>query len=315
VGGSDGLRTLGPVTSVRGRAYRGAADLRRMQDAVARAYAITALRAGDLAWLRRPYTHSDLMGRVRLWEDAGGLVVGWTFLRSSGGFNLFVAPGCASDGLLDEMVVGVVRTAGAAVEVGDPPVGLYTYGLDLDRSPEDRAVAAALERHGFVQVASSGGVMARSLETALPEAAVPPGYRLGWVETREHVLGRVEAHRAAFAPSEVTLAVYERVRASWPYRPVLDRIALTDGGEVVSFCTAWIDEANEAGLLEPVGTHPAHQRRGLARAVCADALRVLREAGARTAQVGYGNEAGHATYQSLGFEDTAADLVYRREVG
>ena len=295
------------------RAYRGAADLRRMQDAVADAHAITALRVGDLAWLRRQYDHYDLRGRVRLWEAAGEKPVGWTFLRDKGGFNLFVAPGRSEPALLDAMLVHVVGSARAAVEAGDLPVALYTYGLDLARSAEDRDVAAALERHGFLPAPSeAGGVMTRPLDV-LPEPSPPAGYRLGWVETREHVIGRVEAQRAAFAPSEMTLATYERVRGTWPYRATLDRVALDGEGAVVSFCTAWIDEANGAGLLEPVGTHPAHQRRGLARAVCADALRALKEAGAGTAQVGFVTEPAHATYLSLGFADAAADLVWRRE--
>jgi predicted N-acetyltransferase YhbS len=301
------------VTAVAERPYRGADDLRRMQDALASAQAITQLRVGDLAWLRRPYTHYDLRERVRLWEAADGRLVGWTFLRSNGGFNLFVAPGRREPALLDAMLTHLDGSARAAVAAGDPPVRLHTYGLDPARSAEDRDVAEALERHGFRPAPSeAGGVMTRRLD-ALPEPPTPAGYRLGWVETREHVIGRVEAQRAAFAPSEMTLAMYERVRGTWPYQPALDRIALDGQGTVVSFCTAWIDEANRAGLLEPVGTHPAHQRKGLARAVCADALRALKEAGALTAQVGYVTEPAHATYRSLGFEDTWDDLVYRRE--
>jgi predicted N-acetyltransferase YhbS len=127
------------------------------------------------------------------------------------------------------------------------------------------------------------------------------------------MLGRVTAHQAAFAPSDLIVERYERVQARWPYRPELDRIVLTESGEIVAFCTAWNDEENAAGLLEPVGTHPAHQRRGLARAVCLDALRALRAAGARTAQVGFGSAAGQATYQSIGFALAAADTVYRRD--
>ena len=295
------------------RPYQDAADLRRMQGAVAAAHAITALRVGDVAWLRRPYSHYDLRARIRLWEAAAGQLVGWTFLRPNGGFNLFVAPGRGEPPLLDAMLTHLLAAARAAVEAGDPPVALYTYGLDPSRSAEDRAVAEALQQHGFLPSPSeAGGVMTRPLD-ALPEPSPPPGYRLGWVETRDHAIGRVEAQRAAFAPSEMTLAVYERVRATWPYRPLLDRIALDAEGAVVSFCTAWIDEANGAGLLEPVGTHPAHQRKGLARAVCADALRALRDAGARTAQVGFVTEPAHATYRSLGFADAAADLVFRKE--
>jgi predicted N-acetyltransferase YhbS len=289
-----------------------------MQHTVARAYAITSLRVGDLAWLSRYHTHRELGFAIRLWEDETGEIVGWTYYRARGGFNLFVAPGHADDHLLDEMLAeidGIARTSDAA---GDPPIGLYTYGLDLGRSDEDRALAAALERHGFVLSPGIGGVLTRSLDALddLPQPALPPGYRLGWVETREQAIGRVEAQRAAFAPSDFLLERYERVRRTWPYRPELDRIVLTDDGEpgrVVAFCTAWIDEQNAAGLLEPVGTHPAHQRRGLARAVCLDALRQLRAAGARTAQVGFGSAAGEATYRALGFEHLATDLVYRRD--
>jgi GNAT superfamily N-acetyltransferase len=142
---------------------------------------------------------------------------------------------------------------------------------------------------------------------------VSTGYRLGWVQTRDRMLGRVAAQQAAFAPSDLTVERYERVQRTWPYRAALDRIVLADDDVVVAFCTAWLDDENGAGLLEPVGTHPAHQRRGLAKAVCADALRALRKAGARTAQVCFGSEAGHTTYRSIGFECSAMDTVCRRD--
>jgi ribosomal protein S18 acetylase RimI-like enzyme len=66
------------------------------------------------------------------------------------------------------------------------------------------------------------------------------------------------------------------------------------------------------GLLEPVGTAPAHQRRGLAKAVCLDALRALRDAGARTARVSYVSDAALATYQATGFEPKWQALSFAR---
>jgi predicted N-acetyltransferase YhbS len=286
-----------------------------MQAAIADAYAITSLRVGDLAWLRRYHTHRELSLSIRLWEDKAGRVVGWSYARSFGGFNLFVAPGLTPDTLdvlLDEMLGEIDTIERASKAAGDPPVALYTYGIDLSRSDEDRAVAAALERHGYTLRPGIGGVLTRSLDD-LPAPMLPPGYRLTSIQTREQVIGRVEAHRAAFAPSDLTLTQYERVRRTWPYQAALDRIVQTDDGEVVAFCTAWLDEANAAGLLEPVGTLPAHQRRGLARAVCLDALHALRAAGARTGQIGFGTVAAEATYRSLGFEHLATEPVYRRE--
>lgn len=300
---ADAIRT--------GRAYAGAHDLRRLQDAVAAAIGSTILRVGDLAWFTRLGTHRQLGLTIRLWEDETGRITGAVFLSAKGLLVIFVTPGETDAAFIDEMLASVDEVARAAVAAGDPAPDIEAYGIDLDRSPEDRAIAAALERNGFAVTPSESGLHRRSLDD-LPEPRVPAGYRLAAVETREQVIGRVEAHRAAFAPSELTLGAYTRVRRTWPYRPDLDRIVVTDDGVVAAFCTVWFDETNGTGLLEPVGTHPDHQRRGLASAVCLDGLHALRAAGARTAEVGFIAPAASALYRSIGFEPNISDLVYRR---
>jgi len=298
------------VSPIVARPYAGAGDLRHMQAVVARAFTTTSLHVGDLSWLARHSTQREFSLYIRLWED-GARLIGWTFSRPNGGFNAFVVPGCADDGLLDEMLAVVDDGATAAVSAGDPPVDLYTYEIDVSRSVEDRSLAAALERHGFTPQPNPGGVLTRTLD-ALPPAIAPPGYQLGEVHSPEHVMGRIETHRLAFPPSELTFEKYQRVRRTWPYRQQLDRVAVYDDGSVAAFCTAWLDAENGVGLLEPVGTHPAHRRRGLARAVCLDAFRVLRDAGARTVHVGFSTEGALATYQSLGCGRLWLDTVFRR---
>jgi predicted N-acetyltransferase YhbS len=296
------------------RPYRGAADLQRMETALAHAYGGTSLRVGDLSWLSRENTHRELSLDVRLWDDPAGELIAWSYFRSNGEFNVFVAPGAGHDqdrALFDELLAVIEDAAREAVAAGDPPVDLNTYGIDPSRSAEDRALAEALQRAGFKIDPSTSGIMSRSLDHVAPPR-VPAGYRLGWVQTRADVIARVEAHRLAFAPSDLTVRKYERVQRTWPYRAELDRVVLTEQGEVAAFCTAWLDEHNAAGLLEPVGAHPAHRRRGLAHAVCTDALIALRAAGARKAQVGFGTAAAHATYRSAGFERTGADLAFTK---
>ena len=302
----------GQVTARSVRAYACAGDLRRMQSAVAGAYTSTSLRVGDLAWLARHHTHRELALDIRLWEDGQGRLLGWTFFRSNGGFNLFVAPGCGDDALVDAMVGVIEQAARTSVAAGDALAALYTYAIDPSRSAADRLLAAGLRRHGFQQ-GPSEGVLTRRLDR-IPEPAPPQGYRLETVEAPQQVVGRVAAQRAAFAPSDLTLEKYARVRRTWPYRPGLDHIMTTDDGQVVAFCTAWVDEENAAGLFEPVGTHPAHQRRGLAKAVCLAALGALRDAGARTAQVGYQSAAAAATYRSIGFGHERQELTFRKDL-
>jgi predicted N-acetyltransferase YhbS len=74
--------------------------------------------------------------------------------------------------------------------------------------------------------------------------------------------------------------------ATATYRPELDLVAVTAEGEVVASALGWFDEGSRSVLLEPVGTAPAHSGRGLARALCAQILRVARSLGARECVVG-----------------------------
>jgi predicted N-acetyltransferase YhbS len=249
--------------------------------------------------MARSHTHRELGLDIRLWE-VGDALVGWTFFQSSGSFNLFAAPAAATEALIAEMIATVEGMAREAIAAGDAMSSLSTYGVVPGRSALDRALASGLDRHGFRREADGGGVLAQAL-TTLVEPSVPPGYRLAIVDSPERITGRVEAQRAAFAPSETTRKMYERARRTWPYRQELDQIVKTESGEVVAFCTAWIDEENAAGLLEPVGTHPNHRRRGLAGAACRAALIALRDAGARTAQVAFETPQARALYESLGF--------------
>jgi ribosomal protein S18 acetylase RimI-like enzyme len=294
------------------RSYRDANDLRAMQALVSAAYEQTDLRVGDVAWIVRAHTHRELGLDIRLWE-AGDTLVGWSFFQASGSFLIFAAPESATDPLIDEMLATVEGMARDALAAGDPLSSLSTYGLLPGRSILDQALISGLERNGFTRTDELDGVLTCSL-AILDQPALPPGYRLAVVDTPERLIGRVEAHRVAFAPSELTRKAYERVQRTWPYRRELDCIVETDAGEVVAFCTSWIDEENRAGLLEPVGTLPGHQRRGLASAVCRAALIALRDAGARTAQVAFTTPQARALYESLGFTLVAEDASYSKKL-
>ncbi len=291
-----------------GRAYTGADDLRLMQAAVSSACDAAALHIGDLAYLARCAPHRDLRHYIRIWEDSGG-VSGFAFLRSNGGFNLFLSP-TAAPGLVDDML-DFVDTAAAEFEVaGDAPLGLYTYGIDESRSDVDREIAQALRGRGFVESTAFGGVVSRTLD-ALPAADVASGYAVVAADD-ELVDSRVEAQRAVFPPSVFTVETYRRARGTWPYRTDLDRVVIDASGGVVAFCTAWIDETTGNGMLEPVGVHPAHRRRGLGRAVCLDALRHLHDSGARHVYVAYNSDEGLRLYESMEFTHASTDTNFRR---
>jgi predicted N-acetyltransferase YhbS len=239
---------------------------------------------GDLAWWNR-----EPERLTRLWrEDAEPVAWGW--LSPPDELEFAVCPDRRD--LHDQVLAWCEETAG--------PGAVSTWMLESDETG-----TAALARRGYRQADGAFFVhLARSLDE-LATAELPPSYGLAHVRGPGDIPRRVAVQRAAFV-STMTEAKYRRLLATWPYRPELDVVVETDGGEHAAFCLAWLDEDNAVGALEPVGTHPAHARRGLATAVCLEALRRLRELGARVAVVyARGDDEYPAPlrlYRSLGFE-------------
>ncbi len=248
---------------------------------------------GQIAFWSAQLTHSDWEGR--LWFDADELV-GWGWLTGGTELELQVRPGRGD--VTDEIL-----------DWADPSE------LLVDERNAD--LVGRLNARGLVHLPDAFWMRknTRSLEE-IEEPRVPDGYRLTTMAEYEDTASRSAAHRTAFSPSRFTDEVYAVVRATWPYRADLDCVAVAPDGSVASYALAWLDEANRLGEFEPVGTHEAHLRKGLGRAVNLFALQRLRDEGATEALVGCrGDEAypiPRRLYESVGFREIARSVSYGR---
>jgi len=141
---------------------------------------------------------------------------------------------------------------------------------------------------------------------------LPDGYRIRSLRGPEEFDARVALHRAAFPASRLNVAKYERLSTVPHYRLEDDLVVETSDGSLAAFALCWYDPDGRVGELEPVGTHPDHQRRGLSRAVVTEAVRRLFLGGADLVQV-YSDQAEaapEALYGSVGFERHATHRRY-----
>jgi len=255
--------------------------------------AVVECTFGQLAFWSQQLPRSDW--EARLWFE-GGSLVGWGWLAGGNELEAQVRP--THRALLDE-ILDWARPASMPVRAGnaDAIARLRAHGLDHD--PEAPWVRCNR----------------RSLDD-LPEPLLPTGYTLRTIADGADVASRAACHRAAFHPSRFTDAVYEVVRSGWPYRADLDCVAEAPDGGVAAYTLAWLDEANRLGELEPVGTHPDHQRRGLGRAVNLFALHRLRDAGAVEALVGCRGDDAYSVprllYESVGFRERTRWMTFVR---
>jgi ribosomal protein S18 acetylase RimI-like enzyme len=73
---------------------------------------------------------------------------------------------------------------------------------------------------------------------------------------------------------------YKELMRAPDYSRDRDLIVAAPDGTYAACCIIWYDEVNQAGHLEPLGTHPAYRQRGLGRELLLEGLHRLRDLGA-----------------------------------
>lgn len=184
---------------------------------------------------------------------------------------------------------------GRARDAGSLTVGAFESDADLRAQLTARGYAPGRDglRHRVLDLASLD-------QGPAPE---PAGYSIrGATDADTASLAACVA--AAFGSRPKPAEAYRDLRALPGYRPELERVAIGPAGEVVAFTLAWLDPSTSVGLLEPVGCHPEHRRKGLGLAVVRDALATLKTAGAAEVVVYPGrlDDAAQRFYQACGFE-------------
>lgn len=96
------------------------------------------------------------------------------------------------------------------------------------------------------------------------------------------------------------------------YRKDLDIITEYKDGPLTSCCILWYDEKTKIGMFEPVGTHPEHRKKGLAKAIMLEAIARLKKLGATTVYVECFGDERKAFYNSVGFETHDKGYFWRK---
>jgi ribosomal protein S18 acetylase RimI-like enzyme len=246
---------------------------------------------GDVTWGLRQHEGREDEWTFRLWWDADGRVVAWSWLKGDKGL---LEHDVRRDHLhlLDEILAVPDARAASAFE-------------------DDDETLAALARHGFTRPDGEYRFNARAIAEPPEPTPLPDGFRLRTVEPAD-LAERVAIHCDVWAPSRVTESSYANVTASWPYRRSLDCVVETPDGRFAAYVLAWPDETNGVGLFEPVGTRAEFRRRGLGAAVCTFALSRLYDEGLRQAIVLCESDEASALYQSVGFRRHAMSVTYAR---
>jgi ribosomal protein S18 acetylase RimI-like enzyme len=173
---------------------------------------------------------------------------------------------------------------------------MATYAYTHDRLRQD-----LLAQRGYVDAGESGRMYIFDLARQYPTQALPAGFRITTLAEDGNVESHIAAVRDAFSRDTLNRAWFEtKVRAP-TYAPQWDLAVISPEGEHVAFCLARLDQHNHVAEIDPIGTRPEYQRRGLAKVLVATCFRRLCACGMRYAFIGAGPEpaVGNRLYVSL----------------
>ncbi|HEY8598189.1 MAG TPA: GNAT family N-acetyltransferase, partial [Thermomicrobiales bacterium] len=272
------------------------AQLRRLLVAsVAEGYEAHYCTIGDLDWWR--YTDNDPAGIAvtQLWFTADGTLVGCAWPVGAEVILLSHPRYRAVEG---EMLAWAEARRRERAAIEGAPLTLSINGYDGDATR-----LALLRESGYRRSGRCYRYRRQALDRVLDAPTLPSGYAVRHLRGEDEVAARVAVHRAAFAPSRMTVEKHRAVMAAPTYRRELDLVVTAPDGSLMAYALVWFDAENRMGVFEPVGTDPAYQRRGLGRAVLTEGLRRLRALGAQIAYINTNGDNGAANrlYDAVGF--------------
>ena len=271
------------------------------------------VHCGDLDWwFNKPPDEAERRVNIRLWED-GTRLIGWCLhLLDGHEFDFFAHPSERGRARAQAMLSqGVDWALERTRSRGGQKL---THGWV---SQTDTVSLAMWQACGFAASPQpEGPIFLQSLARELEAPALPQGFTIGDARTEADLRLRLEATHGAFGIERPWDAYWQKNLAIF-YSPVYvgehNLFVRSPDGHGAAACTIWLDPVNKVGLFEPVGTHPAYQKRGLGRAVMREGLARMKAAGMTHASVGTNadNVAAIALYCSLGFQERwmSANLV------
>jgi GNAT superfamily N-acetyltransferase len=179
---------------------------------------------------------------------------------------------------------------------------LQTWALN-----DDTERITMLQERGYQRGRWVESMHHRDMSLPIVDVSTPADYTLRSLGDGLELLERCYASGLGFHEGDIKVAVENRDDVTWYrniqngalYRRDLDLVAIAPDGSTASFCTIWFDDVNRTGNFEPVATVPAHQRKGLCRALLTEGLKRLKKLGALHAYVSGYEPGPNALYASI----------------
>jgi len=319
------------MTTMTMRLFAGTADLQAIVDLFNAIEAADQIGAGtSVAELQIDLDNPmiDPARDMALWEDDGGTLVALGALwmqpaedMTQASFWMRVHPDTRGIELERDVIEwGAERLREIAAARKLPA------RLRLSTRDDDAYRIGAFDRNGF-QLDRCFFDLARPLDQPIDAAPLPQGFTIRPLDGENELAAWVETFNQTFIDHwnhhDMTIERRQHWMKSLDYRPDLDLVAVAPDGTLAAFSYCSIESASNQrmgvreGWVADLGTRRGYRKRGLARALLAESLRTLKDAGMDTAKLGVDAQNPNGAlrlYESVGFRKVETWLSYVKDV-
>jgi ribosomal protein S18 acetylase RimI-like enzyme len=244
---------------------------------------------------------------IRLWETSDGDLVGVAHGEGPGDAALDVHPNYSY--LRDEMLTWAEQHL---TKEDNQKHELEVFVWDYDT--EFQQIVA---RHGFSKLPHSWKAWRLHFDQldTLPTPVVAEGYTMRHLCDPGDYQRIADVVNAGFNRGDFHKGIDIKVFAqnAPSFRPELHLLAIASDGTTVSHVGITLDKRTGHGIFEPICTHPAHTRKGLAQAMMFEGLHRLKALGAVDVEVQTGDAGpANALYDSIGFTEKVKGWYWRK---
>lgn len=231
------------------------------------------------------------LGSVHLWRDRdrGNQLVGFCIAERAGN-SIFIQV------LPQYRMIEADMRAWIASEWARGLKTVQTFAYVDDKHRQE-----LLQQAGFHDDGEVGYLYAYDVTQEYVETLLEFGFSIQTLAQYASIDARAEVERETFGQASLTSQWLKgKIRAPG-YLQEWDFGMISPEGKPVTFCLAWPDRQNAMAELDPIGTHPAYRKRGLAKATIIECFRQLREVGIKHAYISSAPEpyVSNRLYQSL----------------
>lgn len=182
--------------------------------------------------------------------------------------------------------------------------GNRNASLSIDIRETDELMIHLLEKQGFCNNGAGAITMKYDLKTVNNDTLLEPGFQIVNMLGNQNFKAKKLLQNNGFNNkdhvTELDERIYEYNRMSPIYNPYYDLSVVTNSGEHVSSCLAFVNADNKTAEVEKVCTHKEFRRKGLSEKLLRACFNTLEKSGIEVAYITGFSLAAKSLYEKLG---------------